>query len=967
MRTKHFLISVLSVFFLVSTNGYKGYSAEGDEKKLAITQYTLDNGLTVILNQDNSRPEVFGVVAVRAGGKNDPADATGLAHYMEHMLFKGTQKLGTRDWEKEKPHIDRIFELYEQLAQAPTPEEKERIQLLINEESHKASEYAIPNELSNLINSMGGTRLNAGTGPDYTIYYNKFPASQIYKWIDLYAHRFLNPVFRSFQAELEVVYEEKNMYSDQFQSRLFEEFQKYFFKNHPYGQQPLIGTIEHLKNPSLKRMFEFYQNYYVANNMVLVLAGDFNPDEVKPLIEEKFGVWPTAEVPEQKVYSEEPFNGRELIEARLSPIKLGLVGYRTITQSHEDYIPLEVAMSLLNNQNQTGLLDKLMIDGKVLAAQMLALPYNDHGAGIVLFVPKIVGQKLPEAEELVLNEVKRLAKGDFEDWMIEAVKQRMYIDHQKSLESIENRATMLAGAYTSGQDIDDILDYPNKVMAVTKEDIIRVAGKYFGENYLVLHSKMGFPKKEKIDKPGFKPLQSNTNAKSEYAQHFETLPSRRAHIIPIDFSKDVTTQKISNGVSLKHVNNSVNDIFTMLIKYEAGNHHIDMLEYATMLMDMAGTANKKVDEVKKAFAKIGCSYSIWSDDSYTFVEVEGIEENLPLAIELLNELLTVPVIDQDKVKIVYDNEKTGRKIERSEPDNVASALFDYMLYAEKSKSLDRLTLKEVKNLNADDLTSAFVKATQHTATIHYVGKLNPEMVQTLISTGLTFAPAPLEVETPVVMPTREFAENSIFFVNKKKARQSKVFLFANGDSYDKSIDPYMNAFNEYFGGGFSGLVLQEIREYRSLAYGAGGGFRKPPVKGKPFSFRGYLSTQADKSLIAIETYDSLIREMPQKPERMDMIKNYLVLSAETNRPNFRNLSQTVDYWKRIGYKTDPFLTLQPAYNELTWENLIDFYNKHMATKPVAIAIVGDKRKIDLKELSQYGTIIKVKEKALFSK
>ena len=167
MKTINFFKSL--IIALIVLIGFNSYAIEFTSGTLRISQFTLENGLTVILNEDHSKPEVFGVVAVRAGGKDDPADATGLAHYMEHMLFKGTQNLGTIDWEKEKPHIDKIFELYDKLALATNEEERKAIQMEINDESHKASEFAIPNELSNLINAMGGTNLNAGTGPDYTV------------------------------------------------------------------------------------------------------------------------------------------------------------------------------------------------------------------------------------------------------------------------------------------------------------------------------------------------------------------------------------------------------------------------------------------------------------------------------------------------------------------------------------------------------------------------------------------------------------------------------------------------------------------------------------------------------------------------------------------------------------------------------------------------------------------------------
>lgn len=965
MRLKN-LFKLLLVAFIIAA-GYNSYAIEFSSGTLKISQFTLDNGLTVILNEDHSKPEVFGIVAVRAGGKDDPADATGLAHYMEHMLFKGTQSLGTIDWEKEKPHIDRIFELYDELAKATNEEERKRIQLEINDESFKASEFAIPNELSNLINSMGGTNLNAGTGPDYTVYYNKFPSNQVYKWIDLYSHRFINPVFRSFQAELEVVYEEKNMYSDQFQSKLLDDFQAVLFKNHPYGQQPLIGTIEHLKNPSLRRMLEFYNTYYVANNMVLVITGDFNTEEIYPHIQEKFGALPSGVVPQKPVFAEDPFKGREFHEARLTPVKLGLVGFRTVTSEHPDYIPLEVAMSVLNNRNQTGLLDKLTLDGEILAAQAFSMPYNDHGAAVILMVPKIVGQKLPAAEELILNEIKKLAKGDFEEWMVDAVKLRLYLDFQRSIENIENRAILFAGAFTSGKTIDEIMAYPDKVMAITKDDVVRVAQAYFGENYLAFHSKMGFPKKEKMEKPGFKPLLANTNAKSEYTKHFETIATDKTIFTPIDFEKDVERRAITGGVELLHVNNPLNDIFTLTMKFNVGEHHIDLLDKATELMSFSGTSTLKVDEFKREFAKIGCSYSIWSDDSFTYISLEGVESNMPKALALINDLINNPLLEQDKLKVIIDGEKANRKMERSEPDNVASALFEYMRFAEKSKSIDRPTMKDMKGLKADDMTRIFQKATQHSAQIHYVGKLNPDSVQFMVTQNLTLPAEPLTVETPVVMKAQVFKENTVYFVNKKKARQSKIFFFANGEDYNTDIEPYTEAFNEYFGGGFSGLVLQEIREYRSLAYGAGGTFRIPPMKSKPFDFIGYVATQADKSIIALETYDSLIRTMPQKPERIEMIKDYLVLSAQTKRPGFRNLSQTIEHWKRLGYNSDPVILKQPVYQSLTWANLMDFYTKHLAEKPVAIAIVGDKRMIDFNALKKYGKIIEIKEKNLFSK
>jgi len=293
---KSFLLVLLGLLIITTQ------AQRADYKPIDVEVYQLENGLTIILNEDHNLPQVFGSIMVRAGGKDDPKGATGMAHYQEHMLFKGTQELGTINWEAEKPHIDSIFRLYDRLGRETDPEVRKNIQKEINEESLKANEYAVPNEMFNLLRSMGGTGVNAGTGPDQTIYYNAFPPTQIEKWLDLYSHRFENPVFRSFQAELEVVYEEKNMYSDMFAFSMIENFNKNFYRNHPYGQQTLIGTVEDLKNPSLTRMYDFFTTWYVPNNMALILTGDFDKEIIKPIIEAKFGKWERKEIPQREVY-----------------------------------------------------------------------------------------------------------------------------------------------------------------------------------------------------------------------------------------------------------------------------------------------------------------------------------------------------------------------------------------------------------------------------------------------------------------------------------------------------------------------------------------------------------------------------------------------------------------------------------------------------------------------------------------
>ena len=217
-------------------------------EKLKIEVYELSNGLTIMLNEDKNASSIFGAVVVKGGGKQDPSDATGIAHYLEHMLFKGTDQLGTIDYESEKILLDSIEIFYDKLGITVEEGERSKIQKKINKLNVKASEYAIPNEFTKLMEGFGATGVNAFTSNDVIAYVSQFPSHQISKWLDINSHRFENPVYRLFQSELETVYEEKNRAMDNAFRVLFDKFFENFFKNHPYGQQNIIGTKEHLKN-----------------------------------------------------------------------------------------------------------------------------------------------------------------------------------------------------------------------------------------------------------------------------------------------------------------------------------------------------------------------------------------------------------------------------------------------------------------------------------------------------------------------------------------------------------------------------------------------------------------------------------------------------------------------------------------------------------------------------------------------
>ena len=241
---------VLKTKNFTDQNAYTYQQVEGDETGVRI--YKLNNGLTVYLAQNDDAPRIQTYIPVRTGSNNDPSDNTGLAHYLEHMMFKGTSKLGTLDWEKEKVLLDQISDLYEQHKAEQNPEKKKEIYRKIDEISQEASQYAIANEYDKAISSLGATGTNAHTWLDETVYKNNIPNNELEKWLKIEKERFSGLVLRLFHTELESVYEEFNRAQDNDVRLVNYALMEALFPKHPNGQQTTLGKSEHLKNPSMK-------------------------------------------------------------------------------------------------------------------------------------------------------------------------------------------------------------------------------------------------------------------------------------------------------------------------------------------------------------------------------------------------------------------------------------------------------------------------------------------------------------------------------------------------------------------------------------------------------------------------------------------------------------------------------------------------------------------------------------------
>lgn len=939
-----------------------------DLNALKVKEYRLENGLTVWLNEDHSQPKVFGAVVVKAGAKDCPD--TGIAHYFEHMMFKGTDRIGTLDYESEKVLLDSIAMKYDELAMTEDTAARARLQKEINELSIRSSEYVIPNEFNRLINRFGGSGLNAATSYDATIYFNTFSPQYMVQWAEINSERLINPVFRLFQSELETVYEEKNMYGDFIGGQVMDTLMARYFGPHPYAY-PIIGSTKNLKNPRLTEMHKFFEDYYVASNMALILSGDFDAQQVMPILEKAFSRIRSGNAPKQEKVMLPPFNGRETMKVKfpIPFIKAMGLGFRGVSANHEDQVALNIAVNLLNNANGTGYLDKLMVEHKLMGALAINESMNEAGILAVAIMPKLLIQSYSSAEKMVWDEINRVKNGDFSDEMFNSLKLEQKRQYASSLENIDSHATIMMDLFSQGKSWNDYLNEVARIESITKEDVVRVAQKYFSNNYLCVTKSTGKYPKDNLPKPAFSPVvPRNADASSSYAKQLEKIPEQQVAPRIIDFEKDVKTSKLTPLVTLYTTPNPLNDIFTLNISYGIGALEQPELMQLTNYLQLLGTESLSFEQFRSRLQSIGSTLAFDVTPDAFVMKVTGFDNHIDETMELVGDFIRHAKADDKKLRQIVDDAKVSEKAFFKSGDNVASALLEQVKYGDQSRYLRKLSLSQIKKLKGKDMLAIYDKVRSVQCDLHYCGTLPVEKVIGTIRQHLPLERTTVASNSPYYRELKQYDRPTVFFIDMPDMAQSIVYGYVKGDPVDDKASRHASRlFSVYFGGDMSSLMFQEIREFRSFAYRTSGRYQLPnhAHKGTAGSFTAMLSTQSDKTLDALGVLDSLIREMPLKPERMEAVKQTLVNRINNDYPPFRNLSEKVASARMEGFDRDPAEEFLRDIATMDMQDISRFYREQISGRPVVYVIAGNRKHIDMKKLAEYGTIIKVKKKDIY--
>ncbi|WP_277466951.1 M16 family metallopeptidase [Parabacteroides sp. PF5-6] len=946
------------------TSPYPYETVPNDPMKARI--YTLDNGLKVYMTVNKETPRIQTYIAVRVGGKNDPAETTGLAHYFEHLMFKGTQQFGTQNYAQEKPLLDEIERLFEVYRQTTDDAQRKAIYQQIDSVSYEASKLSIPNEYDKLMSAIGANGTNAYTSFDQTVYQEDIPSNQIENWAKIQADRFKNNVIRGFHTELETVYEEKNMSLTSDGRKVSETLLSMLFPDHPYGSQTVLGTQEHLKNPSITNIKNYYKTWYVPNNMAVCLSGDFDPEEMIRVIDQYFGdMQPNPNLPQPPAVHESPLKSvteKEVLGLEAANIN---IGWRVPGAGSPDNDLMTLARSILNN-GKAGLLDvNLNQQQKVLSSYAGGWTMADHTMFMMNGRPK-QGQTLDEVKELLLGEVAKLRNGEFDEELLEATINNFKLSEVSRMEYNYVRASMFINSFINGTPWKNEVERMDRLSRVNKQQIVDFANKYLGDTYAVVYKREGKdPNELKIEKPAITPIETNRDKSSTFLTEIQASEVQPIEPVFIDFEKDMQRAQTKNGIEVLYKQNVTNGIFSLLYVFDMGNNHDKALGTAFEYMKYLGTSTKSLQQINEEFYKLACYFGVYPGSDRTYVTLEGLAEKMPEAMALFEELLADAQVNKETyANLTGDILKKRADAKLNQMQNF-SALVQYAIWGPNSPTTHVLSTEELQTMDPAQLVDRIHKINSYKHKVLYYG---PEKLNDLVATIEKYHKTPdtlLPVPEEKEFKRAETTENQVLLA-QYDAKQIYFSSVSNrGERYDAAMQPTAEMYNEYFGGGMNAIVFQEMREARGLAYSASAYLISPSKLKDPYVYRTFIATQNDKMIDAMKAFDDIINNMPESERAFALAKEGLITRMRTERITKANVLWSYLYAQDLGLDNDGRKQLFDEVQTMTLPQIVDFQQKWVKDRKYTYCVLGDANDLDLKALGEYGPVKKLTKEEIF--
>lgn len=918
---------------------------EEGEIPFSFKTYQLNNGLKVYLSKNEEKPRIQTYIGVKVGSKNDPAHVTGLAHYLEHMMFKGTSKIGTDNWVEEEKIIKEITQLYELRSKETNEQKRTDIYHQIDSLSGVASQYAIANEYDKLIAEIGGQGTNAYTSMDQTVYLTNIPAVEIQKWAKIEAERFSELVLRIFHTELEAVYEEFNIGQDSDNDRVFNTLTKKLFPNHPYGTQSTIGKAEHLKNPSMVEMGKFFDKYYVPNNMVMALSGDLDYDKTIEIIANEFSILEEKELTKPKFVASE-LDSIERVNIVGNETGEVVIAYKLDGLNKDNNVTLEIIDRMFTN-GYAGLIDMdLLSKRKVQDAYSFLWSNNDYSLLIFGATPKYK-QSLDEVEKLLVEEIEKLKSGDFENWLPQACLNDIKKDNLQAVNENTFRANELLSTGIYNKKTSEYLNRFGVDLKIEKPEILAFLKDHLKEEYVVVKKEKGEAHSVKVKAPKINPITLRKNVNSEFYKQIKNEKSLESQPDFIDFKKVISQNKIGDYYYLK---NKENDLFSLNLVFDFGSFDEPLTALATEYLKMLGSGQKSNDDINTAFFKNGVSWKVHTNNKTMTLKIEGLSSNYNEGIQQVFDLFNHPKSDIKAFSELINSKKKKRKdLEFDKSYLLWEALLGKVQYKSDNPYISSFSNADLNQIKEEDLIKTIQSFLQKPHEVFYFGPLSSSefKVQSLDLIANT--------KKNVRVNHKSIVDNStnkdVHFVNHNMVQSELIFVAQKGE-----VNQNNYVFNKLFNSYFRTLAFREIRESKALAYSTYITVNEAKSKGHHDYIYAYVGCQVDKFPMALASMESLLKSSPTDKLLFDEVKTKLIKELKSKR--YKN-TQIFWEWKKLerkGFDSSIYKNAMKELEAMKFEDFRRIFDAQVKNLNYSLLVLGNDQELDIKQLESYGPV-----------
>jgi zinc protease len=787
------------------------------------------------------------------------------------------------------------------------------------------------------------------------VYINDIPSNEMEKWLALESERFHELVLRLFHTELEAVYEEFNRGQDSDYRQAYYKGMELLFPTHPYGQQTTIGTSEHLKNPSMVKIHDYFKRRYVPNNMAIILAGDINPDSAISMVDKYFGGYEKQPLEDIKMPTEKPISEPRIADVSGADAEFEQVAFRLDGAGSKDALYLELMDGIMSN-GTAGLIDlNLNQSQKVLSARSSS-SINEDYSWFMMNANNREGQSLEDVRTLLLAQIDSAKAGNFDDWMIDAVVRKFKKDLMKQMETNWIRAYSMSDAFIVNDKWQDVVTKFDRMQQITKPELVAWANEKFGNNYVAVNKIKGEKNVAKVAKPEITQVPINRDTNSAFYKQIEAMPETRITPMFVDFKSAIKQGKIGGKVPINYVHNDVNEIFSMYYVFEMGKDNDPMLPLAFEYLPYLGTADMTPAEVQKEMFKLGLDFRVYPSNDKSYVVVSGLQETYVDGVKFFENLLNNVVADKESYgEMVKGMLKERADAKLSKGQILFNAMSNYAKYGPKNSFNTIMSDAELNAVNPETLTEMLHGLTDYEHRILFYGPQDMESAVAVLEENHVIAESLKPVPDAKKYEEIEINSNSVYFTEYDMV-QTELMMYHRGPLFDMSILPESKIFSEYFGGGLSSIVFQEIRESRALAYSAYAGFSTPSKTDEHHYVRGYIGSQANKLEDATNALLELMSTLPRADQQFEQSKLSAMKQIETNRTFGQNILWAYENAKDKGIDYDVNQKIYPKLSGMTFDNLQSFFDAQVKDKTYTYLVIGKKSEMDMNALKKLGPV-----------